>query len=58
MNEELKAGDFVWIMGKDHKPLEYMVVNPVPEGASPNMGGMTLVAKWYRTNSLVKVLDK
>ena len=58
MNEELKAGDFVWIEGKDHKPFEYMVVKPAPEGASPNMGGMTLVARWYRTNLLTKVQEK
>jgi hypothetical protein len=58
MNNELKAGDFVWIQGKDHKPFQYMVVNPVPTGASPNMGGMTLVATWYRTDLLTKIEDK
>lgn len=58
MSDELKAGDFVWIQGIDHKPFQYMVVNPVPKGASPNMGGMTLVARWYRTESLKRVEDK
>jgi len=55
MSEELKPGDFVWIMGVDHQPFTYMVVNPVAEGVPPNIGGMTLVARWYRTESLRKV---
>ena len=58
MNEELKAGDFVWVRGKDHGPFEYMAVKPTPEGASPNIGGMTLVAKWYRTDLLRKAGEK
>lgn len=58
MNDELKAGDFVWITGVDHKPFVYMVVNPVPKGSLPNMGGMTLVARWYRTDFLTKIEDK
>jgi hypothetical protein len=55
MIKELKAGDFVWIKGKDHKPFVYMVVDPNIEGTSPNMGGMTLVARWFRTDLLTKV---
>jgi hypothetical protein len=58
MNDELKAGDFVWITGVDHKPFVYMVVNPVPKGSLPNMGGMTLVARWYKTDLLTKIEDK
>lgn len=55
MREELKAGDFVQIKGKEHDPLMYMVVNPLVEGLSPNVGGLTLVARWYRTELLEKV---
>jgi hypothetical protein len=58
MNKELEAGDFVWIKGKDHKPFLYMVVDPNIEGTSPNMGGMTLVARWYKTELLKKVQEK
>ena len=58
MNKELKAGDFVWIKGKDHEPFVYMVVKPIPEGAPSNIGGMTLVARWYRTDLLEKVQEK
>lgn len=55
MNEELKAGDFVRIKGKEHDPLMYMVVNPLVDGVSPNVGGLTLVARWYRTELLEKI---
>lgn len=58
MTEKLKAGDFVNIKGVKHEPLIYMVVNPVIEGVPPNVGGMTLVARWYRTELLEKVERK
>lgn len=55
MNDELKAGDFVQIKGKEHELFMYMVVNPIVKEISPNVGGMTLVARWYRTELLKKV---
>ena len=55
MTDELKAGDFVWVRGKEGNPFTYMVVNPVVAGAPPQIGGMTLVARWYRTELLEKV---
>ena len=45
MSDELKAGDFVWVRGKEGNPFTYMVVNPVLTGAPPNIAGMTLVAR-------------
>jgi hypothetical protein len=57
MKDEFKAGDFVRIKGKKETPLLYMVVNPVVEGVSPNVGGMTLVARWYRTDLLTKEMN-
>ena len=58
MNDELKAGDFVYVAGVDHQPFVYMVVNPIPKGALPNIGGMTLVARWYRTELLTRVEEE
>ena len=58
MTEELKAGDFVQIKGQEEIPFMYMVVNPVVDGVSPNVGGMTLVARWYKTDLLIKVQNK
>jgi hypothetical protein len=53
MTEELKVGDFVLIGGQDEsKPLMYRVVSL--DGVS-EAGGMTLVARWYRTETLRKV---
>ena len=49
---DLKAGDMVYV-GDQECP--YVVVNPIPEGVPPNVGGMTLVARWYRTELLRKV---
>jgi hypothetical protein len=50
---ELKEGDFVLLPNQDEsKPLLHRVVsiNGVSEA-----GGMTLVARWYRTETLRKV---
>ena len=58
MTDELKAGDFVQIKGQKEVPFMYMVVNPVVDGVSPNVGGMTLVARWYKTDLLIKVQNK
>ena len=53
MTEEFKVGDFVLIGGQDEsKPFMYRVVNI--DGVS-EVGGMTLVARWYRTETLRKV---
>jgi hypothetical protein len=53
MSDELKHGDFVFIAGKEPKPLEYMVI--CHEGLPVNVGGMVLVARWYRAEALTKV---
>ena len=55
MSEKLKPGDFVWIRGVDHKPLQYMVVRPAAEGMPSEIGGMTLVGRWYRNDMLIKI---
>ena len=55
MMEELKAGDFVLIKGREEKPFTYMVVSPAAENIPVNVGGMTLVARWYRTDMLTKI---
>jgi hypothetical protein len=53
MTEKLKVGDFVLIGGQDEsKPLLHRVVSI--DGIS-EAGGMTLVARWYRTETLRKV---
>lgn len=49
MSEKPKAGDFVIIKGQEDKhPFTYIVT----EG---DLGGMTLVSRWYRTDTLTKV---
>jgi hypothetical protein len=53
MSDEFKVGDFVLIGGQDEsKPLLHRVVSI--DGIS-EAGGMTLVARWYRTETLRKV---
>ena len=52
MKEKLKPGDMVYIKGKEPKPYEYLVIGE--EGLPTDVGGLTLVARWYRTDSLIK----
>jgi len=52
MKEKLKPGDMVYIKGQEAKPYEYLVIGE--EGLPTDVGGMTLVARWYRTDSLIK----
>ena len=55
MSDALEYGDFVYIKGKEAKPMEYMVVSH--EGLPVNVGGLVLVAKWYRAELLTKVYE-
>ena len=55
MKEELQPGNFVRIKGQDPaSTLLYMVVNPPGENVPCSVGGMTLVARWYKTELLEK----
>ena len=58
MKDKLKAGDFVQIKGQKEAPFTHMVVAPAVDGIPPNVGGMTLVARWYRTDLLSKEQEK
>ena len=55
MDKTLKPGDFVRIEDQDPRStLLYMVVNPPGENVPCSVGGMTLVARWYKTELLEK----
>ena len=52
MSKKIETGDFVVIKGEeDVHPFTYMV-------HIRDVGGLTLVAKWCRTDSLTKVENK
>jgi hypothetical protein len=52
MKEKLQPGDMVYIKGQDPKPYQYFVISQY--GMPTDVGGLTLVARWYRTDSLIK----
>jgi hypothetical protein len=49
MTEKLKVGDFVIVQGQENKhPFTYIVTEE-------ELGGMVLVSRWYRKDSLTRV---